>query len=187
MRILEPFGICAHKLEKYLKKITFKKGSLLFNKKTKRRISAIIAVHIFGNPCEILKLRSIANKYNLKLIEDATEALGSFVNKKHTGTLGDIGIFSFNGNKIITAGGGGAIITNNKVLYKKISHLTSNSKISHPWEYIHDQVGFNYRMPNLNAALASAQFEKLKQIIKIKRDISLTYKKFFQNLKISSF
>ncbi len=177
------FGICAYKLEKYLKKITFKKGAFFFNKKTKRRISAIIAVHIFGNPCEILKLRSIAKKYNLKLIEDATEALGSFVNKKHAGTFGDIGIFSFNGNKIITAGGGGAIITNNKVLYKRISHLVSNSKISHPWEYIHDQVGFNYRMPNLNAALASAQFDKLKQIIKIKRDISIIYKNIFWKFK----
>ena len=177
------FGICAYKLEKYLKKITFKKGAFFFNKKTKRRISAIIAVHIFGNPCEILKLRSIAKKYNLKLIEDATEALGSFVNKKHAGTFGDIGIFSFNGNKIVTAGGGGAIITNNKVLYKRISHLVSNSKISHPWEYIHDQVGFNYRMPNLNAALASAQFDKLKQIIKIKRDISIIYKNIFWKFK----
>lgn len=183
---IRTFGICAHKLEKYLKKITFKKGSFFFNKKTKRRISAIIAVHIFGNPCEILKLRSIAKKYNLRLIEDATESLGSFVNKKHTGTFGDIGVFSFNGNKIITAGGGGAIITNNKFLFKKISHIASNSKTLHPWEYIHDQIGFNYLMPNLNAALASAQFERLKQIIKIKRDISVIYKDIFsqfQNFK----
>ncbi len=175
------FGICPNKLEKYLKSNTYKKGQNLYNKKTNRRINGIIAVHVFGNPCDIIKIRAIAKKYNLKLVEDSTEALGSFYRKRHLGTFGDTGVFSFNGNKIITSGGGGVVITNSKKIYKKVFSLVSNSKVPHNWEYIHNQVGFNYRMPNLNAALASAQFDKLKKILKIKKNIFKNYKKIFAN------
>jgi perosamine synthetase len=178
----ETLGIDPVKLEKYLKKITIKKGKFYFNKKTKRRIRAIIPVHIFGNICQIDKILKIAKKYNLIVIEDAAEALGSFFNNRHAGTFGLIGCFSFNGNKILTTGGGGAIITNNKSLAKKIKHLSTTAKINHRWEYIHDAVGYNFRMPNLNAALGSAQFENLNKFLRSKRKLFLRYKKEFSRI-----
>jgi aminotransferase in exopolysaccharide biosynthesis len=171
----ETLGIDPLKLEKYLKKITIKKGKFYFNKKTKRRIKAIMPVHIFGNICQIDKILKIAKKYNLLVIEDAAEALGSFFKNKHAGTFGLIGCFSFNGNKILTTGGGGAIITNSKLLAKKIKHLSTTAKINHRWEYIHNEVGYNFRMPNLNAALGSAQIENLNKFLKSKRKLFLKY------------
>ncbi len=178
----ETLGIDPVKLEKYLKKITIRKGKFYFNKKTKRRIRAIIPVHIFGNICQIDKILKIAKKYNLIVIEDAAEALGSFFKNKHAGNFGLIGCFSFNGNKILTTGGGGAIITNNKSLAKKIKHLSTTAKINHRWEYIHDAVGYNFRMPNLNAALGSAQFENLNKFLRSKRKLFLRYKKEFSRI-----
>jgi len=172
-------GIDPLKLEKYLEKITVKKGKFYFNKKTDRRIKAIMPVHIFGNICQIDKILKIAKKYNLAVIEDAAEAFGSFFKNKHAGTFGLAGCFSFNGNKILTTGGGGAIITNNKNLAKKIKHLSTTAKINHRWEYIHDAVGYNFRMPNLNAALGSAQIENLNKFLKSKRKLFLIYYKEF--------
>jgi len=172
---LETLGIDPIKLETYLEKITIKKGKFYINKKTKKRIKAIIPVHIFGNICKIDKVLKIAKKYNLLVIEDAAEALGSFFKNKHAGTFGSIGCFSFNGNKILTTGGGGAIITNNKLLAKKIKHLSTTAKINHRWEYIHNEVGYNFRMPNLNAALGSAQIENLNKFLKSKRKLFLKY------------
>jgi len=171
----ETLGIDPLKLEKYLEEITIKKGKFYFNKKTKKRIKAIIPVHVFGNICKIDKLLKIAKKYNLVVIEDAAEALGSFFKNKHAGTFGLVGCFSFNGNKIITTGGGGAIITNNKSLSKKIRHLSTTAKINHRWEYIHDAVGYNFRMPNINAALGYAQMENLNNFLKSKRKLFLKY------------
>ena len=127
----ETLGIDPLKLEKYLEKITIKKREFYFNKKTKRKIKAIMPVHIFGNICQIDKILKIAKKYNLVIIEDAAEALGSFYKNKHAGTFGSVGCFSFNGNKILTTGGGGAIITNNKLLAKKLKHLSTTAKINH--------------------------------------------------------
>jgi perosamine synthetase len=178
----ETLGIDPLKLEKYLEEITIKKGKFYFNKKTKRRIKAIIPVHVFGNICKIDKLLKIAKKYNLVVIEDAAEALGSFFKNKHAGTFGLVGCFSFNGNKIITTGGGGAIITNNKLLAKKIKHLSTTAKINHRWEYIHDEVGYNFRMPNLNAALGSAQIENLNRFLRSKRKLFLRYCKEFSKI-----
>jgi aminotransferase in exopolysaccharide biosynthesis len=179
----ETLGIDSLKLEKYLERITIKKGKFYFNKKTKRRIKAIMPVHVFGNICQIDKILKIAKKYNLVVIEDAAEALGSFFKNKHAGTFGLVGCFSFNGNKILTTGGGGAIITNNKLLAKKIKHLSSTAKINHPWEYIHDAVGYNFRMPNLNAALGSAQIENLNKFLKSKRKLYLKYYDEFSKIK----
>jgi len=179
----ETLGIDSLKLEKYLERITVKKGKFYFNKKTKRRIKAIMPVHVFGNICQIDKILKIAKKYNLIVIEDAAEALGSFFKNKHAGTFGLVGCFSFNGNKILTTGGGGAIITNNKLLAKKIKHLSSTAKINHPWEYIHDAVGYNFRMPNLNAALGSAQIENLNKFLKSKRKLYLKYYDEFSKIK----
>jgi perosamine synthetase len=179
---LETLGIDPLKLEKYLEKITIKKGKFYFNKKTKKRIKAIMPVHIFGNICQIDKILKIAKKYNLVVIEDAAEALGSFFKHKHAGTFGLLGCFSFNGNKILTTGGGGAIITNNKLLAEKIKHLSTTAKINHRWEYIHNEVGYNFRMPNINAALGSAQIENLSKFLRSKRKLFLRYCKEFSKV-----
>jgi len=181
---LETLGIDPLKLEKYLEKITIKKGKFYFNKKTKRKIKAIMPVHVFGNICQIDKILKIAKKYNLLVIEDAAEAFGSFFKNKHAGTFGLVGCFSFNGNKIMTTGGGGAIITNNKLLAKKIKHLSTTAKIDHRWEYIHDAVGYNFRMPNLNAALGYAQIENLNKFLISKKKLFLRYGKEF--LKVNN-
>jgi perosamine synthetase len=178
----ETLGIDPLKLDKYLEKITIKKGKFYFNKKTKRKIKAIMPVHVFGNICQIDKILKIAKKYNLIVVEDAAEALGSFHKNRHAGTFGLAGCFSFNGNKILTTGGGGAIITNNKLLAKKIKHLSTTAKINHRWEYIHDDIGYNFRMPNLNAALGSAQIENLNRFLISKRKLFLTYGKEFSKV-----
>ena len=179
----ETLGIDHKKLDLYLKNITKKKGKYFFNKKTNKRLKAIIPVHVFGNICKIDKLIEIAKKYNLSVIEDATEALGSFYKKKHAGTFGSTGCLSFNGNKILTTGAGGALLTNNKNLAKKIKHLSTTAKIKHKWEFIHDEVGFNYRMPSINAALGLAQLENLKEILVSKKKLYSKYYKFLSESK----
>lgn len=179
----ETLGIDPKKLDTYLKKITKKKGKYFYNKKTNRRLKAIIPVHVFGNICKIDKLAKIAKKYNLSIIEDATEALGSFYKKKHAGTFGSIGCLSFNGNKILTTGAGGALLTNNKYLAKKIKHLSTTAKKKHKWEFIHDEVGFNFRMPSINAALGLAQLENLKKILISKKKLYFKYRKFLSENK----
>ena len=151
-----------------------------YNKRTKREIRAIIPVHIFGHACEIENIVHIAKKYNLKVIEDAAEAVGSYYKKRHLGTFGDIGCFSFNGNKIITTGGGGMIVLKNKILARKIKHITSTAKLNHKWEYVHDQVGYNFRMPNINAALGIAQLKKINMFLKAKRRL---FKKYYEELR----
>ena len=180
---IKNFGVDYIKLQKYLKKITKFKNGKCTNKHTGRVIRAIIPVHIFGQPCDITKIVKIASKFNIIVVEDAAAALGSFYKKKHVGTFGRIGCFSFNGNKIITTGGGGMIVTNNKNLAKKIKHLTTTAKLKHKWDYIHNEIGYNFRMPNLNAALGLAQFEKLKIFIRAKRLIFKKYYKIFKGIK----
>lgn len=176
-------GINPDKLEIYIKKSFKFKNGYLINKKTKRKVSAIIPVHLFGHPLKIDKIIKIAKKYNLKVIEDAAEALGSFYKKKHLGTFGDLGVLSFNGNKIITTGAGGAILTKNKTLAKKIKHLSTTAKLDHPWNYIHDEIGYNYRMSNLNATLGLAQIKKINKILINKRKLFKIYEKNFKNNK----
>jgi perosamine synthetase len=180
---LETLGIDAKKLDDYLKKISIIRNNECYNKKTRRRIRAIIPVHVFGNVCKIDEILKISKKYKLKLLEDSAESLGSFFKNKHTGTFGDIGCLSFNGNKIITTGSGGAIITNNKSLAKNVRHLSSTAKIKHQWEYIHDKVGYNFRMANLNAALGLAQIENLNKLLKLKRGLFNRYYNDFKKVK----
>ncbi len=139
-------------------------------------------MHTFGHPCKINELIKIAREYNLKLIEDAAESLGSFYNGKHVGGFGNIGILSFNGNKTITTGAGGAILTNNTKQANQIRHIISTAKLKHPYEYIHDNVGYNYRMPNLNASIGLAQLENINKIIKNKRNLYFLYKELFSNI-----
>ena len=180
---LDTFGIDVNKLEKYLFKNFKVINGICFNNSTKRKVKAIIAVHVFGNPMNIKDLLKIANKYKLKVIEDAAEALGSYYKNIHLGNFGDIGILSFNGNKIITTGGGGALLIKSNKIAKKAKHLSNVAKKNHKWEYFHDQVGFNYRMPNINAALGCAQISNINKLIKAKKKLHFQYRKNFSNIK----
>ena len=179
---IKDLGIDCKKLETYLNKISKIKNNKCINKKTGRVISGIIPVHIFGHSCDIKNIIRIAKKFKLKIIEDAAEAVGSFYQKKHLGTFGDLGCLSFNGNKIITTGGGGAIITNKKKLATKIKHLVNTAKVNHKWEYIHDDIGFNFRMPSINASLGLAQISKMSIFLRAKRKLFNRYSKIFDNL-----
>ena len=177
------FGICPLKLKNYLEKIIIKKNGQSFNKFTRKRIKVLIAVHAFGMPCDIKSINKICKKYNIKVIEDAAEAIGSFYKKTHLGTSSLAGVISFNGNKTITTGNGAVILSKNKSLIQKIRHLSTQAKKKHKWEYDHDAVGYNYRLSNINAAIGCAQIEKIKKIISLKRKNFNSYKKEFKNFK----
>jgi perosamine synthetase len=155
-----------------------------YNKKSGRRIKACVPMHTFGMPCRIDEIVEVCKKWNISLVEDAAESLGSYYKNKHTGIYGELGIFSFNGNKTVTCGGGGAIVTNNSDLAKRAKHLTTQAKIPHPWAFTHDEIGYNYRMPNLNAALACAQLEQLSSFVQNKRDLAEKYCLFFKDSNI---
>ena len=176
---IQTLGICPDKLENYLKRILIKKNKFYYNKKTGRRVKVLIAVHVFGVPCQILKLKSICAKFNITLIEDAAEAIGSFYKKIHLGNFALASVISFNGNKTITCGGGAVIITKSKKLAETIKHQSTTAKINHPWEYIHNEIGYNYRMTNLNAAVGCAQLENINKIIAAKRKNFNKYQKEF--------
>ena len=158
-----------------------------YNKKTGKKISACVPMHTFGHPVEIEAIAKLCQDYNIALVEDAAESPGSFYKGKHTGTFGKIGTFSFNGNKTITCGGGGCIITDDDELGQHIKHLTTTSKVPHKWEYVHDNVGYNYRMPNLNAALICAQMEQLASFVENKRALANLYKEHFDKKGIHFF
>jgi aminotransferase in exopolysaccharide biosynthesis len=155
-----------------------------YNKKSGSKIKACIPMHTFGLPCRIDEIAEICKKWNIKLIEDSAESLGSYYKGKHTGIYGELGVFSFNGNKTVTCGGGGAIITNNAEIAKRAKHLTTQAKVSHPWAFTHDEIGYNYRMPNLNAALACAQLEQLTEFLLNKRELAENYYMFFKDSNI---
>ncbi len=174
----DDLGLNPSSLESFLEKNTYLENGKLINKFSRKKISCCIATHIYGHPCKILKIKEICERYKIPLIEDAAESLGSFVAKKHTGTFGKIGVLSFNGNKIITTGGGGMLITDSERIYRKAKHIASTAKIPHKYEYIHDTTGYNYRLPSLNAALGYSQMEKLNKIIKFKRKLSKIYNDF---------
>ena len=151
-----------------------------YNKTTGKRIRACVCMHVFGHPVKIEELESVCKKYNISLVEDAAEGLGSYYKGRSVGTFGDLGILSFNGNKTITTGGGGMILTNNERLARKAKHLTTTAKVPHQWEFVHDSIGFNYRLPNINAALGCAQMEKLPAYLENKRELAENYKAFFR-------
>ena len=176
------FGIDFDKLRVYLNKIAVIKKNVCINKSTGRRIKAIIPVHVFGHPVEIKKLLSLSKDFKLFIIEDAADALGSYYKNRHVGTFGNLGILSFNGNKPITCGAGGAIITNNSLLAKRASHLVATAKLNNFNNFIFDQVGYNYRMPNINAALGYSQIVRIKKILEKKRKLFLFYKKNLKKL-----
>jgi len=172
-------GIDVEKLREYLNANTEKQSGLCINKSTKRVIRALVPMHTFGHPSDLEQLLSIARDFKLVLVEDAAESLGSFYMGQHTGTFGLLGTLSFNGNKTITTGGGGAILTNDEALARRAKHLTTTAKIAHKWEFDHDEIGYNYRLPNINAALGCAQMEKLPEKISSKRELFKRYKEEF--------
>lgn len=151
------------------------------NKTTGKMISAVVPMHTFGHPCGIDEIAKICEEFGIPLIEDAAESLGSYYQGKHTGTFGKLAAFSFNGNKTITTGGGGMIITNDEALAKRAKHITTTAKQPHPYEFVHDEIGYNYRLPNLNAALGCAQMEILPRLLESKRAIASSYIDFFAN------
>lgn len=202
---IDTMGMSPEKLNDWLEK-NIKLDKLTgkpYNHTTIQPVSAIVPVHTFGHPCRIDEIVEVANKYNIPVIEDAAESLGSWyapreirsidnsieqskmiARGKHTGTFGLAGILSYNGNKTITTGGGGMIITDDEQFASKAKHITTTAKIPHPYEFVHDEVAYNYRMPNLNAAVGVSQMENIKFIIDNKRETALLYKEFFKNRNI---
>jgi len=180
---LDTMGLSPKSLENFLSENCKIVNNQCINKITKKVIKACVPMHTFGHSCRIDEIKEICNKWNISLVEDAAESLGSYYKDKHTGTFGKVGAFSFNGNKIITSGGGGVIVTNDEKLAERAKHLTTTAKISHPFEYVHDEIGFNYRMPNLNAALLVAQLEQLDKFCENKKELALKYDRFFKNIE----
>lgn len=157
------------------------------NRKTGRRIAALVPMHTFGHPVRLQELKQIADNYGIRIIEDAAEGLGSWIGDHHVGTTSSLAILSFNGNKIITTGGGGAILTRDPLLGERIRHLTSTAKVPHDYRFIHDEIGWNYRMPNINAALGLAQMERLPQILRAKRQLAHRYQEEFADSEYFEF
>jgi len=177
----DTMGLSPTALGFFLENNTTVKNQQCINNKTGKVIKACVPMHTFGRPCRIDEIKEICDKHYVFLIEDAAESVGSTYKGRHTGTFGQVGVMSFNGNKIITAGGGGCIITNNKLLAKKAKHLTTTAKVPHKWNFNHDMVGYNYRMPNLNAALLVAQLENLDNFISSKCKLANVYGAFFNS------
>ncbi|PSB80699.1 aminotransferase DegT [Photobacterium damselae subsp. damselae] len=172
-------GLCPKAVDAFLQEYAEVTDAGCIHKKTGRRIKAIVPMHTFGHPVELDELIAVCLKWNITLVEDAAESLGSFYKGKHTGTFGDFGAVSFNGNKIITTGGGGMVLCKTQELGARTKHVTTTAKVPHPYEFFHDEPGFNYRMPNLNAALGCAQMEVIDQYLKQKRQLAEGYKDFF--------
>lgn len=175
-------GIDPVALRSYLGAHTEQRNGLCINKKSGRVIRTIVPMHTFGHPVMLDELLAVAHDFNLVMVEDAAESLGSDYHGRHTGTFGQLGTLSFNGNKTITTGGGGAILTNDSALALRAKHLTTTAKLPHAWHYVHDEIGYNYRMPNLNAALGCAQLEQLPQFIKAKRTLFERYREAFASV-----
>lgn len=176
----DTMGMSPLALRKFLESSCEKRDGVIKNRISGRRIAGCVPMHTFGFPCRIKEIVAICNEWGIPLIEDAAESLGSYVGEQHTGNFGLLATLSFNGNKIITSGGGGMILTNDEMLAQQAKHLTTTAKIPHAFEFIHDEIGYNYRMPNLNAALGCAQLEQLMRFLQIKADIAKKYAKFFQ-------
>lgn len=180
----DTMGLSPKGLEDFLAVNAAIKDGICFNKTTGRRIAACVPMHTFGFPCRIDEIAAICDRYHIALVEDAAESLGTYYKGRHTGNFGLVAAFSFNGNKTVTCGGGGAIITNNEKLAQYAKHLSTTAKIPHPYEFVHDEVGYNYRMPNLNAAVACAQLEQLPTILDNKRELAGIYKSHFADTDI---
>ncbi|MEZ9845382.1 LegC family aminotransferase [Vibrio breoganii] len=177
-------GLCPKAVDEFLKEHTEVTEIGCIHKPTGKRIQAVVPMHTFGHPVELDELIAVCLKWNISLVEDAAESLGSFYKGRHTGTLGDFGAISFNGNKIITTGGGGMVLCKNEEVGAHTKHVTTTAKVPHPYEFFHDEAGFNYRMPNLNAALGCAQMEVLDTYLSSKRALAQQYSDFFKNSEL---
>ena len=181
---LDTLGLSPVALRNFLAIHVEMRGGQAFNKITGRRIAACVPMHTFGLACRIEEIAAICNEWGIVLVEDVAESLGSYVGNRHTGTFGKMSTLSFNGNKVITTGGGGMIITDDPELAVRAKHITTTAKLSHPYEFVHDEVGYNYRLPNLNAALGCAQIERLSEMLAIKAEIAKRYAELFESLGI---
>ncbi len=177
---LDTMGLSPNAVQNFLEEYGELREDGCYNKKTGNKIAACLPMHTFGFPVRINELMNICNSWKIPVVEDAAESLGSEYKGQSTGSFGEVGVFSFNGNKIVTSGGGGALVTNNNALGIKAKYLTTTAKQPHAFEYIHDELGYNYRMPNLNAALACAQLEKLSWFLEKKRELAKKYREFFK-------
>lgn len=185
---LDSLGMDPEKLEDFLKQNAKQKScGEVINKISCKRIAACVPVHIFGHPARIHDIMHICNQYNITVVEDAAESIGSTYNGKHMGTFGKIGVLSFNGNKVITTGGGGMIVTNDKALADRARHITTTAKVPHAWEFYHDELGYNYRLTNVNAAIGCAQMEQIESFITAKRRLAEIYAEFFKKINIRFF
>lgn len=175
----DTLGMSPEALRRFLAEHAEIRDGRAWNTSSGRRIAACVPMHTFGLPCRIDEIAAICAEWGIALVEDAAESLGSYVAGRHTGTFGLFGTLSFNGNKVITTGGGGMIVTNDEALAKRAKHITTTAKIPHPFEFVHDEVGYNYRLPNLNAALGCAQMERLPWMLERKQQIADLYRAFF--------
>jgi perosamine synthetase len=180
---LTRMSMCPESLAKRLALVGRMESGRLVNRETGRRIAAVCPVHCLGHSADILELLDVCQRFGLPLVEDAAESLGSYCAGRHTGTFGRISAVSFNGNKILTTGGGGAILTNDEVLADRAKHLSTTAKVAHPWDFFHDEVAYNYRLPNINAALGCSQLEVLSETIAAKRRIADAYAESFRLLE----
>lgn len=176
-------GVDAKKLHHYLEKHTEQRNGHCTNRETGRIIRALVPMHVFGHSADLFELQKVAAAFDIVLIEDAAESLGSYYRGRHTGTFGLMGILSFNGNKTITTGGGGAILTDDAEIARHAKHLTTTAKLPHVWEYRHDEIGYNYRLPNINAALGCAQLERLPKMLAAKRELFRRYHDAFLSME----
>jgi perosamine synthetase len=181
----DTMGMSPEALERFLTKNAEKRDGGAWNKTTGRRIAACVPMHTFGLPVRIEAIVALCKEWGIALVEDAAESLGSYVGTRHTGTFGRLATLSFNGNKVITTGGGGMIITNDEALARRAKHLTTTAKVPHPYEFVHDEVGYNYRLPNLNAALGCAQMEQLPKFLQAKAALAKRYGSFFDERSIT--
>lgn len=181
---IDTMGLSPQNLKDFLLKNYVIKSDGTYNRLTGKRLAAIVPMHTFGFPCRIDNIVEIADSFNVPVVEDSAESLGSCYKSKHTGTFGIAGILSYNGNKTITTGGGGVIITDSEYFYSKAKHLSKTAKLPHQYEYDHDQVGYNYRMPNVNAAIGVAQMEKIEEYLLNKRSTSNIYNEYFESKNI---
>ncbi|MEQ2961765.1 LegC family aminotransferase [Bacteroides xylanisolvens] len=175
-------GLSPDSMKEWLRKNSVIRNGECYNKNTGRRVKACVPMHTFGHPVRIEELVQVCAEYHLELVEDAAESIGSKYKGQHTGTFGKVGAISFNGNKTITTGGGGMILFQDEELGKLAKHITTQAKVPHRWEFVHDQIGYNYRMPNINAAIGCAQLECLDEFIKSKRKIAKEYADFFKKV-----
>lgn len=179
---METLGLSPKAVKAWLEKNAELKNGVCYNKKTGRRVKACIPMHTFGHPVKIDELVQICDEWHLELVEDAAESIGSLYKGQHTGTFGKVGAISFNGNKTITTGGGGMLLFQDEELGKLAKHLTTQAKVPHRWAFVHDHIGYNYRMPNINAALGCAQLENLDRYVENKRETARIYADFFKNI-----